>query len=163
MTILLTALLLTLVLAVPASAGRRMPAEGTITFVIGSWDSRTATDVDGKCIVEVKNALQLFEGTLVGEGRQDYKVVAQGPCVGAYPGAYDDHFWIKGVFEGEVDGREGTCRYVGHGQTWAGTLPTQEVRFFLHRCRGGLKGMRGRLLSNWEGEYSGWVQFAHEH
>jgi hypothetical protein len=163
MWILLLALLLMLVLAVPASAGRWIPAEGTITFVIGSWDSRTTSDVDDKCIIEIKNAQQLFEGTLAGEGRQDLKVVAQGPCEGAYPGAYDDHFWIKGTFEGEVEGREVTCRYVGHGRTWAGTPPTQEVRFSLFRCRGELRGMNGALDSNWEGEYSGWIHFAQEH
>jgi len=162
MCILLIALLLALVLAVPASAGRPIPAVGTSEIVFGSWDSRTATDEDGKCVIEVKNALVLFEGTLAGEVRQDHKAIAQGPCEGAYPGRYDDRFWFKGVFEGTVDGREGTCRYAGHGQTTAGIPLSQEARMTFYRCRGGLHGMHA-VLDMREGEYSGWVHFAHEH
>jgi hypothetical protein len=157
--VLLAALLLTLVLTVPASAGRPIWAEGTAGLVFGSWESRTTTDIDGKCLIEVKRAHRLFEGTITGEGIEDFKVIAQGPCEGIYPGRYDDRFWVRGTFEGVVDGREGTCRYVAHGRIWAGDPPTEKTRRTFLRCKGGLEGMTGVLHSNWEDEYWGWIHF----
>jgi hypothetical protein len=158
--VLLVSLLLVLVLAAPAWAGRWIQAEGNSRYVLGSQDSRTTTEVDGKCIIVVKNAQILYEGTFAGEARQDHTVIAQGPCEEAlYPGVVDDRFWVKGTFAGEVDGREGTCRYVGYGQTWAGSPPTRELRINFFGCTGRLKGMRAVLNVGWEPPYSGWVHF----
>ena len=137
-----------------------MPAEGWFTFTIGK---RTATDIDGKCVIKIKQHQRDFYGTLAGKGREDVKIVAQGPCEGIYPGKYDDHFWIEGKFKGEVDSHKGTCRYMGYAQTWAGAPPTQELHMTLFKCGGGLKGMQGMLQANWEDKYSGWIRFAREH
>ena len=157
MYVLLITLLLALVLAVPASAGRCIHAEGSSSFVFGSWESRTTTDIDGKCLIRVKQGQRLLTGTVAGEGIEDFTVWSQGPCEGIYPGKYDDHYWVRGTFEGEVDGRKGTCRYSALGQTWAGVPPTQELHYTLYRCRGELEGMKGILHANWEDEYWGYV------
>jgi hypothetical protein len=157
MRVLLITLLLMLVLAVPASAGRWIQAEGTATFVFGSWESRTTTDIDGKCLIKIKQALRLFDGTLVGEGREDITVIAQGPCEGIYPGKYDDRYFVRGEFEGTADGHEGTCRYLAFGRIWAGTPPTEEKHTTFLGCTGELEGLRGVLHSNWDDEYWGWI------
>jgi hypothetical protein len=162
MTILLTALLLTLLLAVPASAGQRIPAEGTASSEFDLAD-RTTNDIGGKCRIEIKPYVRHFEGTLEGTGTEHLTVLSQGPCADIYPGKYDDRFWFKGTFEGMVDGREGTCRYVGRGETWAGDPPIMDIRVKLMRCKGELQGMNGKLFMGWEDPYWGWVHFAQEH
>jgi hypothetical protein len=162
--ILLVTLLLTLVLAVPASARRCISAEGTHNLVF-EWENRTATDINGKCRIQIRPAQRPFEGTVTGLGTENVTILVEGPCEGGYPGKYDDRFWFRGTFEGEVDGREGTCRYAGRGRTWAGDPPYREGRIMLFGCSGELKGMTVVLDSISSGTpfpYSGWVCFAQE-
>jgi hypothetical protein len=159
--VLLITLLLALVLAVPASAGRWILAEGTAS---GEFDfaDRETTDIDGKCLIEIKPYLRNFEGTLGGTGTENLTVLSQGPCEGIYPGRYDDHFWAQGTFEGKVVGREGACRYAVIARTWAGDPPTMKIRMTLFGCSGGLEGMTGVLHMGWEDPYWGWIYFAQE-
>jgi hypothetical protein len=159
LTILLLATLLALLLAVPASAGRWIPAAGTAWSEFDFAD-RTATDIGGKCRIEIKPYVRHFEGTLEGTGTENLTVLSQGPCEGIYPGKYDDRFWFKGTFEGTVDGREGTCRYVGHAETWAGDPPVMDIRMKLISCTGELQGMNGVLYMGWEDPYWGRIHFA---
>ena len=160
--VLLVALLLTLGLTTPALAGRWIWAEGTASSEFDFAD-RTTTDIDGKCRIEIKPYVRHFEGMLVGTGTEDIRVLSQGPCAGIYPGKYDDRFWFRGTFEGEVDGRQGTCRYVGQAETWAGAPPIMDVHITLLGCTGELQGMHGVLYMGWEDPYWGRIHFAQEH
>jgi hypothetical protein len=155
---LLIILLLTLMLVVPTAAGRGIRAEGTVS---GEFDfaDRTATDIDGKCLIEIKPYKRHFEGTLEGTGTENLTILSQGPCEGIYPGKYDDRFWFSGTFEGKVDGREGTCRYAGRARTWAGSPPIMKIRMTFFRCKAELKGMTGVLHTTWEDPYWGWIYF----
>jgi len=159
--VLLVALLLTLGLAMPASAAQWILAEGTTR---GEFDfaDRTATDFDGKCRIEIEPYRRNFEGTLEGISTEALTALSQGPCEGIYPGKYDDRFWFRGTFDGEIDGRTGTCRYVGQGQTWAGAPPIMDIHMTFLGCTGELQGMYGELYTSWEYPYWGRIHFAQE-
>jgi hypothetical protein len=122
--LLVSSVLLATLLVMPASATPPTLAEGTLEFVFGSWESRTAVDRGGNCIVEVKNGIRIFTGTLNGTAVESFRVVARGPCAGAFPGAYPDRGHAEGTFEGCVADRCGTLRYVFNFQHTPTDPPT---------------------------------------
>jgi hypothetical protein len=159
--VLLSVVLLMWLLAVPSAAGHWIQAEGTMTSAFDPAD-RTATDIHGKCLIEIEPYQRFFEGTLIGESAEHLTVLSQGPCEGIYPGKYDDRFWFRGTFEGQIEGRAGTCRYVGAARTWAGSPPVMKIRMRLFACTGELAGTTGVLRFGWEDPYWGWVHLAGE-
>jgi hypothetical protein len=147
--LLLSGLLLAALLVTPAFATPPRLAEGTLEFVMGSWESRTATDRGGNCIVEVKNGTQLFTGTLNGTAKQSFKVIARGPCEGSYPGKYEDRGHGEGTFVGYVGDRYGTFRYILNFQHHPTDPPTiggiSEGRLTILSGTGELANLHGVL------------------
>ena len=162
--VLLSGLLLIALLATPALATAPTLAEGTLEFVMGSWESRTATDRGGNCIVEVKNGIRKFTGTLNGIATESFRVVARGPCAGAFPGAYEDRGHAEGTFEGYVGERYGTFRYIFNFQHTPTDPPTlggiSTGKLIILRGTGELANLHGVLdTSAPPSQYIGRIHF----
>jgi hypothetical protein len=122
--LVLCSLLLAALLVTPAFATPPTLAEGTMEFVFGSWESRTAVTRGGNCIVEAKNGTRIFTGTLDGTAKESYRVIARGPCEDSFPGKYPDRGHAKGTFDGCVGDRCGTLHYVFNFQHTPTDPPT---------------------------------------
>jgi hypothetical protein len=166
MTVLLLALLLILVLAVPASAGQHILAEGWWVFDFDP-DDRTRTPRGGVCIVEFENATRTFHGTLVGVAEEDIKIIVQGPCEGAFPGKYEDRGHAEGTFVGRIGDRHGTFRYIlnfRHHPTDPPTIGgTGTGKLIILNGTDELANLHGVLDSSWPPnptQYIGRIHFA---
>jgi hypothetical protein len=156
----LTALLLTLLLAVPAAATQPTEVIGSRGFV-PDIASRTWRPAGKNCIADVDGVIS-YTGDLDGTAPVHLRVVSHGPCGpdGPLPYAYHEAVHVWGTFSGSVFGASGSFEFVETAKNWpegshkAGY--TSQVAIL--SGAGGLAGLHG-TLNVVDDQYSGQVHF----
>jgi hypothetical protein len=156
-----TALLLTLVLAIPASASNRIPISGSGRTTETS--NFTVTPVGNRCFIKEDGVDEFFSGDMKGRGTFQYRSLVQGTCE-AGPGVYKETWQADETFTGTVLNSEpGTARWDCTGKFLLN--PGRWVAHCAFRSgTGGLAGLHGATdyTCYYEGDcfsYSGWVHF----
>jgi hypothetical protein len=158
--VLLSVVLLTLALAVPASASQSTAVSGVRMFHVPP-DNRVWWPAGNNCIVEF-DGTYTYTGDLDGMSVAHFKVVSHGPCGpnGPIPYAYHETLHGQGTFTGEVKGVSGSFDFVETAKNWpedshkAG-LTSQLV---VLSGTGDLAGLHGMLDIVWA-DYSGQMHF----
>ena len=143
-----TILLLTLVLAIPASACKT-------TKVSGAFAVRDLTDklvpMGDRCFVQVWYYMDL-SGDITGTCAIHERQIAQGPCEGSFPGSYKETLSLEAkCTEVNLQGQSGTFRLLGHGEILpAADPPAPFVMHWREDCvvfsgTGGLANLHGSL------------------
>ena len=155
--ILTAAVLLALLLAVPASASKSQEVKGV--FVGGGPGDFVEENVGNTCHVLGWNAPSWLSGDITVESFNDYRSVAQGPCPGG-PFIIPESIHAWGRSEGEVLGKSGAYDFQCHG-LWQPDVP----RTLMYNCviagtEGELAGLKGHYtIDMLAGTYAGEVHF----
>jgi hypothetical protein len=144
---LLIALLLALVIAVPASATKPTGVSGTRKFVPPP-QNRVWRPAGNNCIVEI-DAIHAYTGDLEGTSVAHWRIVSHGPCEenGPVPYKYRETISIKGTFTGMVSGVSGSFDFTEaakNSPTGTGQ-PGITSRLVILSGTGGLANLHGRL------------------
>ncbi len=162
-SLILVTTLLAVVLTTSASAtGSAIPVKGTEQFKWGEWRSFTTTDIKkDNCLIKIKAGTRNFTGTLEGVGTEDLTLLSQGPCEGIYPGLYNDNWYSKGTFVGDVNGKTGTFRYEITAQGFVGDSGgSGEAIMIILKGKGDLAKLYGVLDLSWPPlDYTGTIWF----
>jgi hypothetical protein len=163
MCVLCITLLLTLVLAVPASASKPTGVSGARQFILPP-QNRVWRPAGNNCIVEI-DATHTYIGDLVGTSLAHWRIVSHGPCEENGPVPYKHHetISVKGTFTGMVAGVSGTFDFTEAAENWpTGTgAPGITSRLVILSGTGGLANLHGVLeFSDMPvGSYSGQIHF----
>ena len=145
--ILAAAVLLALVLAVPASASKPTTVSGTFTLVPPVKDQLVPEG--NRCFVNV-----WYNATLGGDITASCAIhewqVAHGPCAGSFPGSYNETLHLEADCAATVEGKSGTFHLRGNGEIVPVDPPTPWVMTWRENCvilegTGDLAGLRGSL------------------
>jgi hypothetical protein len=157
---LLIILLLTLVLAAPASATNPTAVSGT-RWINAPPQNVTCTPVGRACIIEVDMSFG-YEGDLVGTSVQRVQIPSRCPCeaIGLVPLRRPETYHVRGTFAGDVLGLSGTFDYIqtpqnGHEGSDRSGFASQLT---ILSGSGDLAGLQG-VLDVVDGDYLGWVSF----
>jgi hypothetical protein len=160
MCVLLITLLLTLVLAVPASASKPTGVSGTRQFNPPPRN-RVWRPAGNNCIVEI-DATHTYTGNLVGTSDAHWRIVSHGPCEedGPVPYKYRETISVKGTFTGMVDGVSGTFDFTEAAKNWPTDTgaPGITSHLVILTGTGGLKSLHGMLDIDGP-DYSGKIHF----
>jgi hypothetical protein len=153
-------LLVTLVLAVPASATRPEEVSGTRQFTPPVLN-RVWRPAGNNCFVEI-DATYSYTGDLVGTSTHHFWIVSHGPCEenGPVPYKYHETIHTRGTFSGSVSGMFGTFDFVETAQNWptdsGGHLYTSHM--VILSGTGDLANLHG-MLDVSGSDYSGQIHF----
>jgi hypothetical protein len=160
MLVLLTIVLLTLVLAVPASASKPTSVNGT-RWINAPPTNREWRPAGNNCIIEV-DITYGYSGDLVGTSASHFRIVSHGPCpeTGPVPYKYHETLHVRGTFTGEVLGVPGTFEFIETPKNWPDG--SKKAGYTSHMVilsgTGGLANLHG-MLDVAGGDYSGRVHF----
>ena len=154
--ILAAAVLLALVLAVPASASKRTPVSGSgMTDWLHFEDDAVA--IGNRCFVEAWYTTA-YTGGIEASCKHHSRQVAHGPCEGSFPGSYKEtvHLESECTTTGDgVGGKQGTFRLrSGNGEIVPADPPQVWVMDLRHDCvilggTGDLANLHGSLRIEW--------------
>jgi hypothetical protein len=148
LAILIAAVVLALVLAMPASASQSVPfsAIGYDTAVV---DVKSAGN---RCFITALGEAR-YEGDLGGTGTYEYHTMAKGSCsAAAEPGTFAEVFHVEKQFTGPFLDREGTMSASCQGQFYVDEPKRWEGHCVLRGESGELVGMHGTM--EWMGLFS---------
>ena len=155
--ILAAAVVLALVLAVPASASKPVEVKGNY----GGMGPGTFVEelVGNTCHVLGWDAPSWLSGDITVQCKNDYRSVSQGPCPGG-PFLIPESIHAWGHCEGTVLDKEGAYDYQCHG-LWQPAKPeTLEYNCTIAGTEGQLANLKGHLaIMVREGTYTGEVHF----
>jgi hypothetical protein len=149
LAILVAAVLLALVLAIPASASQRMSFSATGTDMVEP-EVIGFKSVGNRCFLAVAGETK-FEGELMnGTGPYVHQTLIKGDCSTAPdPGTFAETFHDDKWFTGELLGREGTMYGSCQGQFYLDEPKRWEAHCVVHGVSGELVGMHGTM--EWRG------------
>jgi hypothetical protein len=161
LAILVAATLLVLVLAIPASASKSFPIEGTAYTY--NYEDFSATQVGPLCLVTSVED-QIWEGSIAGTGTYHYRSLSNGAADCDLGPIYDETYHLEGVIDAIVMGRQGTISYKCQGQHYAGERNVWEGHCVVLRATDGLKGFHATWdvqmpITTWVDEYQGEAHF----
>jgi hypothetical protein len=157
--VLLSVLLLTLVLAVPASASKPTEVSGR-RWINAPPQNRVWRPAGNNCVVEV-DITYGYEGDLVGTSASHFWIVSHGPCgpSGPIPYKYHETLHVRGTFTGEILGVSGSFDFVETPKVWpADSHKTSNSHLVVLSGAGDLAGLHG-MLDIARGDYSGRMHF----
>jgi hypothetical protein len=158
--VLLSVLLLTLALAVPASASKPSELSGR-RWINAPPQNRVWRPAGNNCVVEVDITYE-YEGDLVGTSASHFRIVSHGPCgpSGPLPYKYHETLHIRGTFTGEVLGVPGSFDFIETAKNWPEDSHKAEYgsRLVVLSGAGDLAGLHG-MLDIVSGDYSGRIHF----
>ena len=166
LSVLLIILLLTLVLAVPASATPPTEVSGSRSMSAPPAN-RTWRPAGNNCIVEV-DLSYAYEGDLEGTSSTHFRIVSHGPCGpnGPVPYKYHETLKARGTFTGDVGGKSGTFDFTETAEVWPADPGEVALtgRIVILSGTGELANLHGLLDVSWvKGEhystYSGRIHF----
>jgi len=159
--VLLTILLLTLALAVPASATKPTEVQGS-----REWIPPPANQVwrpaGNNCILEF-DGTYTYTGPLEGASVGHFKIVSHGPCGpnGPVPYGYHETIHVRGTFNGEVVGIPGTFDFIETPTNWP--ADSDKAGYTSHMVilsgTGDLANLHGMLDISDDGGYSARIHF----
>jgi hypothetical protein len=159
--VLLGILLLTLVLAVPASASKPTEVSGAMQFVPPP-QNRVWRPAGNNCFVEI-DATHTWTGDLVGTSVTHWRIVSHGPCEenGPVPYKYHETINVKGTFTGMVAGKSGAFGFTGTAENWpTGTGdPNITIRLVILSGASDLANLHGVLDVDASDNYLGKIHF----
>jgi hypothetical protein len=159
--VVLSVLLLTLVLAVPASASKPTEVSGTLQFIFPP-QNRVWRPAGKNCFVEI-DATHIWSGDLEGISGSHWRIVSHGPCEenGPVPYKYHETISVKGTFTSGVVGQSGTFDFTGTAENWpTGTgEPNITMRLVILSGTGDLANLHGVLDVDASDNYSGRIHF----
>jgi hypothetical protein len=159
--VLLGVLLLTLALAVPASASKPTEVSGVLQFNPPP-QNRVWRPAGKNCFVEIDTA-HTWTGDLEGTSVSHWRIVSHGPCEenGPVPYKYHETISVKGTFKGLVAGQSGSFDFTGTAENWpTGTgAPNITIRMTILSGTDGLANLHGVLDVDASDNYSGKIHF----
>ena len=144
--ILAAAVLLALVLAIPASASKAVDVSGT-NYLMGFRELPVEVTRGDRCFATATHDWT-WTGDISGESITEYRTVAKGPCAGI-PGVWEETTHIENWFTGTVGGSdEGSIRISCPGK-FSFDPPRWEFHCVLHSGTDGLANLHGTIQITW--------------